>query len=81
MTLLFKLTEYVFVMPQNISASSDIIKILKNYVQVFMYRKAGQDEKKPKPTNPPPPPQLKKIFSLGISIYSIKYGNNIGYKE
>ena len=65
-------------MPLNISASSDIIKILKNYVQVFMYRKAVQDVKKPKPTNPLPP---KKKFLLGISIYSIKYGNNIGYKE
>ena len=63
MTLLFKLTEYVFVMPLNISGSFKIIKILKNYVQVFMYRKAGQDEKKPKPTNPPPPLKKNIFFS------------------
>ena len=70
MTLLFKLTEYVFVMPQNISGLFKIIKILKNYVQVCMYRKAVQDVKKPKPTNPPPPPTKKNIFIGDIHLFN-----------
>ena len=56
-------------MPLNISGSSDIIKILKNYVQVFMYRKAVQDVKKPKPTNPPPPTK-KNIFIGDIHLFN-----------